>query len=130
MDTEKHDAQHRSSADHALPSLSVPAAVAQHTPGPWRVDPDYPRDIQANGLEVAVLLRAAGDSLTIKGPCAGEDVAEANAARIVACVNFCEGLPNSAMDGKSVMRLVEAHAELLALRDEARAFLAARSAKP
>ncbi len=53
----------------------------KHTPGPWRSGPD-PETVWANDAEL--IARTA--------PGEGHARAHANAARIVACVNACEGI--------------------------------------
>jgi hypothetical protein len=69
----------------------------KHTAGPWRFDPDsfLPEEwyldgtITANGKLVAAAITTGGLHALKES--------EANARRIVACVNACEGLPDKAL---------------------------------
>lgn len=111
---------------------------SKHTPGPWRAEP-YDCHAETSILSYAQIPKEVGGLPTVPGPfviaecsCSfGSDIDEANAARIVACVNVCEGvhsdafaeLPGGSLNGlltavqqmvKEHKALKESHAKLLA----------------
>lgn len=60
---------------------------AKHTPGPWRVDPNYNRDVQdANGCEVgaALCVTDIGEKWTISGRITASREEGAANARLIA----------------------------------------------
>ena len=72
----------------------------QHTPEPWRWD-------TAGGSEVRVQVTGDIDSRTIALMTTNRArnivVFEANARRIVACVNNCAGIPTSVLEANNEM---------------------------
>lgn len=67
-----------------------------HTPTPWKVGSKYPTDIYSTRAGHAI-------ARTTNPQFDGED--EANAARIVACVNACEGVANEHLQTGSVAKM-------------------------
>lgn len=63
--------------------------VGKHTPGPWSVSANVSRHVI--GPKGGVVASA---ELTWTN-----EISEANAKHIVACVNACEGLPDGCLDG-------------------------------
>lgn len=97
--------------------------MANHTPEPWHIN-KY-GDIKANDAERCIPV--TGVSIPMAGP--RQEEGEANASRIVACVNACKGLPNEVllkmasgeMDGSEIVELYKAQAQLATItaqRDE------------
>lgn len=72
--------------------------AAQHTQGPWEVVSGTTieaQDHRGRGIWIGTVdSRGANDSFEDK----------ANAARIVACVNACEGIPNEQLEREGVRR--------------------------
>lgn len=71
----------------------------QHTPEPWKVAGFlgiYPKD----RLDTAIIATLANNS----GAARGVDISEANARRIVACVNACEGLETENLENAGLLR--------------------------
>lgn len=66
----------------------------KHTPGPWNVDPAYPMDVQAGGIEVCSVMADddVGEEWEIQGPCTDHDTAVANALLIAAAPEMYEAL--------------------------------------
>lgn len=60
----------------------------EHTKEPWRVDPNYPRDIQAGDVEICSVWM---DTAT-------KEQARSNARRIVACVNACRSIDTNLLE--------------------------------
>ena len=88
---------------------------AQHTPGPWTAELDaHGRGrVKGNGCWVATTWTNADDDSHKRYP------AEANARRLVACLNACEGISTEALEGDDAPRkLREDRDLLLAQRDE------------
>jgi hypothetical protein len=91
----------------------------QHTPGPWRAGSQHPvlGDVQVTGIftdeEFGDLIASCDTS-----PCNPQ--AEANARRIVACVNACDELPTDMLEqvGKLVTGSMLRYADLRQQRDE------------
>ena len=78
----------------------------KHTPGPWEVTPAH----QTSGWGTCV-----GGARNIIARLTGRDkaVKEANARRIVAAVNACEGISTEALEAGAVGGLVAVVEELL-----------------
>lgn len=76
----------------------------QHTAGPWTVDHEC---ISANGAHISMAI--GPDNSTYAEQCA-------NAARIAACINACEGISTESLD--SYTRLLRNCGETIAERDE------------
>ena len=80
-----------------------------HTPEPWRYE------VRADGLTRVVRWRDMGIEpqqicLVVTADATDaydSDASIANAARIVACVNYCRGLPTAALDGEGVRAAIE-----------------------
>jgi hypothetical protein len=107
--------------------------TAAHTAGPWRAG----RDVE--GRERISVLRIVGPDYPGAGYIAqinlcrsptprGEPDGEANAARIVACVNACEGISTEALSmgfasvaGGAILQLTDELAQLRTERDALRA---------
>lgn len=74
---------------------------AAHTPGPWFVDGVYisAPDGEREPWQVAMMMDFCGEPV---------DQTPANAARIVACVNALEGIPDPSVVGEAIeaLRLV------------------------
>jgi hypothetical protein len=68
-----------------------------HTPGPWAVTKGRPRKVTANGVLIC--------NAVFKGY---NEEAEANARRIVACVNACNGVPTASLENGVVLDLIAA----------------------
>ena len=65
----------------------------KHTPEPWQVFEDDPRAIVTKENPMLSLLSVGEDGLAIM-------YEEADARRIVACVNACEGIPTYQLTGE------------------------------
>lgn len=65
--------------------------MSKHTPGPWRISQDQPHVIDSDKLKG---IAGCCAHLLYSEPKHPEDLA--NAERIVACVNACEGIENPA----------------------------------
>lgn len=95
--------------------------MGKHTKEPWKVQ--HPHAGQ-RGWEIA-------DSSGLNQ--VSQDVTEANALRIVACVNACEGMSNEELEGgillgvmeKRIATLEQQRTELLACRDRLVEFMEA-----
>lgn len=92
-------------ADEALAAYDAERATpAAHTPEPWRVDAHNPGDVNGpKGTDVALTLYAGMAPIEITGretslAAIERDEAEANARRIVACVNACAGTSTAALE--------------------------------
>jgi hypothetical protein len=81
----------------------------KHSPEPWRADVDDPSDI----LDASGAACASGWSFDEPGGWFRQEPAEANARRIVACVNACAGIPTEEVEAGVLALTVEA---LVALR--------------
>lgn len=104
--------------------------TAQHAAAPWTANPvdddNLIRIKNAEGGQVAICSNFSffdtPESLPIK-----ERINEANASRIVACVNACEGVSTEVLEYNSqhggVLRLERQRDQLLAALEEARAFI-------
>ena len=66
---------------------------AEHTPGPWRYE-EYPPQVLSEDYCIAV----SDDTGEYSAP---GNQPEANARRIVACVNYCAGVPNEILKDSS-----------------------------
>lgn len=84
----------------------------KHTPVPWRVAGDNSiqliRSVAEDGKE---LPRSRGRDIArvwSRHIAKLDEEGKANSARIVACVNALEGIPNSALEAGAVRELVEA----------------------
>src|ERR1700687_3987469 len=74
----------------------------QHTPGPWEVIP-------ARGKMLPHVMGGDHCRIALLDDChAAESEREANARRIVAAVNACEGIPTEALEQGVVRELLEA----------------------
>lgn len=73
----------------------------KHTPGPWWVD-ESSRYVGFNGTFTEVSIMDADNLEVAKGM---DTPDEANAARIVACVNACEGLADPEKDIPSLLEI-------------------------
>lgn len=73
-------------------SESNKQVAGSHTPGPWRIDEH--RNIKTGNSET-LLLGGVATPMTL-----GDDMREgwANARRIVACVNYCDGADTNALE--------------------------------
>jgi len=68
---------------------------AKHTPGPWGISSESPRIIkQYDSLGETNLIIASASGGINSGPCFPniKEEVDANAARIVSCVNACDGV--------------------------------------
>lgn len=109
---------------------------SKHTPGPWYVSGQTILQDSERYSQIATLLR-----MTFKAKPNGEyhpcEEMEANAARIVACVNACEGIDDPAQfvqnmrsDNRDLLhRLGNAEVENEALRAEIEALKAFNESK-
>ena len=73
-----------------------------HTPTPWTINKEANRGRSIDGgkhAEIATCWLCVGST--------GKEM-EANAARIVACVNACDGISNEALDAGVIAELVQA----------------------
>ncbi len=106
--------------------------MSEHTPGPWTVNPEcLTAVIKAGGSKKSI-----ANATDFSPNCSSSeyDERDANARRIVVCVNACEGLSSEALErlgtldrasvaaaarrNEMVIRLHESNAELLeALKD-------------
>jgi len=80
---------------------------AKHTPGPWTVDPENDADaLGPDGKPVALCYYASmnGRTYNVHSVVRSDEESEANALRIVACVNACEGISTDALSGGLVPR--------------------------
>jgi hypothetical protein len=69
--------------------------TTKYTPGPWNVDPLYPRDIQANGCEISTAFdqHQQGELIRIGGKVTADfEEACANARLIAAAPELVEAL--------------------------------------
>jgi hypothetical protein len=80
--------------------MTAEQATETHTPEPWEVrDGMVIKAVGDDGAYVAAAVRApAGHS---------KEQADANARRIVACVNACAGIPTEDLEGDYVAFLCE-----------------------
>lgn len=73
-------------------------SAAQHTPGPWRVDPDYTGDVQSadGATEIAIswTVKHSGCQHTNPANVPSDDVAIANARLIAAAPEMLAALVN------------------------------------
>jgi hypothetical protein len=87
----------------------------KHTPDPWEANQEYANRWRIESCKegfLPVSVMTVSTTVCEVGVVAGE-VAEADAARIVACVNACAGIPNEALEGESIKGLLmDLHAEL------------------
>lgn len=65
----------------------------EHTPEPWQLNPDDPADVWDTGEYPAFVARCA---TTRKFQ--PREVDEANARRIVACINYCAGVETAELE--------------------------------
>ena len=72
---------------------------AEHSPTPWTSIGSYIDD--SNGFAVADTFRTSGSAMR-----------HTNAARIVACVNACEGVDNADLTHGCYQKLIEKHVEV------------------
>ncbi len=106
--------------------------MSAHTPGPWRLKPSHQQGRSAAAFYIigGVRSRSPGVAHIKNSP---TQPVEANARRIVACVNACEGVTTERLEdlGKPLMqhlfgaderaaRQVKERDELLAVLEEAR----------
>lgn len=95
--------------------------MIKHTQEPWVVVPSIPEE----GSECFWVQGCNGQPLgTIDGPQYG--LQEANAARMVACVNACQGIPTEELEAEGLFntvgkQLVQAQTSLSKLQTAARA---------
>lgn len=81
-----------------------PTPPASHTPEPWSVHQNVGRKGELGVIaDKAPCVIAHGFSEKH-----WPEVAEANARRIVACVNACAGIPTEALEGRNLRDVVEA----------------------
>lgn len=80
--------------------------MSAHTPGPWRVGSKHPvlGDVQTTDIFTDEPFGDLIASCKTSPPC---PQAEANARRIVACVNACEGILTEALEAEPEQRLVK-----------------------
>jgi len=93
-----------------LPLKAIKAAAEAATPGPWEHDTrGYPHpDVRAtSGRKVACTWGVNNQPKTKEACDAQKQVARANARRIVACVNACEGLSTEALEQAEPGEIVE-----------------------
>ena len=83
--------------------------TTNHSPTPWNSSGPYIDD--SNGLAVADTLSTATNNAT----------RYANAARIVACVNACEGVNTEDLTHGCYQKLVEKHVEVCFAKQDAEA---------
>jgi hypothetical protein len=80
------------------------AVMAEHSPTPWRVDPDFCSDIQDNeGNEIGCVLSSVdlGGEWLINGQIPlDEDTRDANAAFIVKAVNSYDALKEALVEAR------------------------------
>lgn len=82
-------------------SESNKQVAVSHTPGPWRIDPDYYRDIQTADGMLEIGSTESMEQNFDKWRCSYPQTdrqAAANARRIVACVNYCDGADTNALE--------------------------------
>lgn len=82
-------------------SKQTAAAAAQHTPGPWHV---YGASVYDAGPASVATCNGKYRSLSER---------EANAARIVACVNYCDGIDAAILNGPEKLADFRAYVEAL-----------------
>ena len=89
--------------------------MSNHTPEPWRVgrDGSVVSDTPVPGMGGSDAVEYYGGHLI------GESIIEANARRIVACVNACAGMRNDELEGGLLIGVMQVKIDLLeSLRDE------------
>ena len=89
--------------------------MSNHTPEPWRVG-------RAGSVVSDTPVPEMGGSDAVEyygGHLIGESIIEANARRIVACVNACAGMRNDELEGGLLIGVMQVKIDLLeSLRDE------------
>lgn len=75
----------------------------QHTPAPWVTDNGYISAVRAKSSEL-IAITVVGNFSVAK--------MVANAARIAACVNACEGVDNADLTHGCYQKLLEKHVEV------------------
>lgn len=89
--------------------------MSNHTPEPWRVG-------RAGSVVSDTPVPGMGGSDAVEyygGHLIGESIIEANARRIVACVNACAGMRNDELEGGLLIGVMQVKIDLLeSLRDE------------
>lgn len=93
--------------------------MSAHTPEPWAIDPDDRPGMEWNNHIVPA--NSPGRTICFMSHDGTEENVEcqANARRIVACVNACAGLPQDALDGGWTSAGMSAYAKSLeVLRDD------------
>ena len=97
------------------PKTTPAESESRHTPEPWIFDPDAGKEIaifQAEGgLAICDIVTTTGEGFYRPDSAAR---GEANAARIVACVNACEGMSGPVAE---IARLRASNAELFEALD-------------
>jgi hypothetical protein len=83
--------------------------MKKHTPEPWEwAIEDGFRTVRVDGYGTITVVKG-GAGLT----CINAEMGDANAARIVACVNACAGISNEALESGVVAELVAVLEEIL-----------------
>lgn len=77
--------------------------MTHHTPEPWEIDDEYVQ--QDGGGDIAICHVLSIDE-NIEGHWGRGKITEANARRIVACVNACRGLPTDELEQKGIVAAV------------------------
>jgi hypothetical protein len=99
----------------SLPLTFAEARDGTHTPGPWHIEPLQ----EDEGKSIAICKAGKGIIAVIQIPTDGEvtdftrEEDEANALRIVAAVNACEGISTEVLKPGLMVELFDALADLL-----------------
>jgi hypothetical protein len=80
--------------------------MSKHTPGPWVAHVSKADEFTSNDV---MLIRSQEPLYGVAGIEIERDVDEANAARIVACVNACEGIEDPSVVPEMLAALKSAH---------------------
>ena len=88
----------------------------KHSPEPWKTEGELPDRFGKDPSIVAGIFDADGylvaDSVIGRGYCENADlIADDNMKRIVACVNFCRGLPTQFLEEHMAYELAKPDAE-------------------
>ena len=84
----------------------------KHSPEPWEIDDEY---VQQGDVAICHVLSIDSD---IEGDWVRGPITEANARRIVACVNACAGLPTEQLESSPPGGILNGVAGLIAQRNE------------
>lgn len=86
----------------------------EHTPTPWNIAPTHGNMHDEYSQPFAIISHNSGKSFNILAGCFGDtygglEMAEANAQRIVDCVNSCEGInPEAVPDMLQALEILSA----------------------